>query len=95
MLLKRHHAVYDAIGNLNAHQGVKDFFTKEHFTSIEKEIEEQGVEKMKEFGPVHTGGPAGDFGITTLHKTQGWVVSGYGYGMYTYVHPSELDKQNP
>jgi len=62
-------------------------------TADEKEIEKQGLEKMKEFGPVHVGGSAGDFGTTTLNKTEGWVVSGHGYGMYTYVHPNEIDKK--
>jgi len=64
-------------------------------TSEEKEIEVQSLEKMKQFGPVHAGGPAGDFGTTTLNKTEGWVVSGHGYGMYTYVHPSEIEKKKP
>jgi len=64
-------------------------------TSDEKEIEIRGLEMMKEFGPAGAGGPAGDFGITTLTKTEGWVVSGHGYGMYTYVHPIELEKENP
>ncbi|MFT5618650.1 MAG: hypothetical protein ACI85I_001885 [Arenicella sp.] len=60
-----------------------------------KEIEEEGLKKMKEFGPVHVGGSAGDFGTITLDKTIGWVVSCHGYGMYTYVHPNELEKENP
>lgn len=64
-------------------------------TSNEKIIEEQGLKMMKEFGPVHAGCPAGDFGTITLDKTEGWVVSGHGYGMYTYVHPIELDKKIP
>ena len=64
-------------------------------TSDQTEIEKQGIEKMKEFGPVHVGGPAGDFGISNLNKTDGWVVSGHGYGMYTYVHPSELESKHP
>ncbi len=64
-------------------------------TSNPKEIEEQGFQKMQKFGPVHAGGPAGDFGTTDLNKTDGWVVSGNGYGMYTYVHPSELDIEQP
>ncbi len=64
-------------------------------TSDEKEIKEQGLEKMKKFGPVHPGGPSGDFGIITLNQTEGWVVSGHGYGMYTYVHPSEFERENP
>jgi len=45
---------------------------------------------MKEFGPVHAGGPAGDFSITKLKLTEGWSISGHYYGMYTYVHPDEL-----
>ena len=64
-------------------------------TSDVNEIEKEGIEKMKEFGPVHAGSSAGDFGITTLTETEGWVVSGHGYGMYTYVHPSELELKNP
>jgi len=63
--------------------------------SDEKEIERLGLERMIEFGPVHAGGPAGDFATTTLDDTDGWVVSGHGYGMYTYVHPSELEEANP
>src|SRR5262245_33086465 len=50
------------------------------------------LEQMREFGPVHTGCPAGDFSVTTLQKTEGWSVGGHGIGMYTYVHPSELKK---
>jgi len=51
-------------------------------TNIEA-IANQGLEKMREFGPVYVGTQAGDFGTTTLTKTEGWVVSGHGYGMYT------------
>ena len=50
---------------------------------------------MKEFGPVSAGGPAGDFNVITLNLTEGWIVSGHGYGMYTYVHPTEIDKNSP
>jgi hypothetical protein len=53
---------------------------------------------MREYGPVHAGTPAGDFSVTHLSRTDGWVVSGNYYGMYTYVSPSELKKagvQNP
>ncbi|PZU91661.1 MAG: hypothetical protein DI529_00400 [Chryseobacterium sp.] len=60
-----------------------------------KEIHKEALKQMKEFGPVYAGGPAGDFGITTLDKTDGWIVSGHGYGMYTYVSPLELDNKNP
>ena len=64
-------------------------------TSDEKAIENLGLEKMEEFGPVQAGGPAGDFGTISLYNTEGWVVSGHGYGMYTYVHPSELGSKSP
>ena len=58
----------------------------------DKTIEAIATQEMKEFGPVHAGGPAGDFNTIVLDKTDGWVISGHGYGMYTYVHPSELEK---
>ena len=45
---------------------------------------------MKEYGPVHVGSPAGDFGATHLNKTEVWVVSGHYSAMYTYVDPEEL-----
>ena len=48
------------------------------------------LEQMREFGPVGAGSPAGDFSVTWLNRTEGWSVGGHGYGMYTYVHPSEL-----
>jgi len=53
------------------------------------------LEQMRKFGPVHAGGPAGDFSVITLDRTAGWSVSGHGYGMYTYVHPSELKTRRP
>ncbi len=64
-------------------------------TSDEKEIEAQGLELIKRYGPVFAGGSAGDFGTTKLNQTEGWVVSCHCYGMYTYVHPSELDEKSP
>lgn len=60
-----------------------------------KDIHNEALKQMREFGPVYAGGPAGDFGITTLNKTDGWIVSGHGYGMYTYVNPLELSIKNP
>ena len=59
------------------------------------DIEAEAMNLMKEFGPVSAGGPAGDFSVTHLNQTEGWVVSGHGYGMYTYVNPKELDKESP
>lgn len=60
-----------------------------------EDVKEEAIQLMKEFGPVSAGGPAGDFSVIHLNLTEGWLVSGHGYGMYTYVHPSELDSESP
>lgn len=60
-----------------------------------EDVKEKAIQLMKEFGPVSAGGPAGDFSVIHLNLTEGWLVSGHGYGMYTYVHPSELDSESP
>ncbi|PIF46139.1 hypothetical protein CLU96_3158 [Chryseobacterium sp. 52] len=58
-------------------------------------VNEEAIKQMKEFGPVFAGGPAGDFNTIHLTKTDGWIVSGHGYGMYTYVNPSEIKNKTP
>lgn len=63
--------------------------------SIIENVKEKALQLRKEFGPVYAGGPAGDFNVIHLNLTEGWLVSGHGYGMYTYVHPSELDSESP
>lgn len=60
-----------------------------------EDVKEEAIQLMKEFGPVSAGGPAGDFSVIHLNLTEGWLVSGHGYRMYTYVHPSELDSESP
>ncbi|WP_228406885.1 hypothetical protein [Chryseobacterium sp. MYb7] len=60
-----------------------------------EDVKEEAIKLMKEFEPVSAGGPAGDFSVIHLNLTDGWLVSGHGYGMYTYVHPSELDNESP
>ena len=62
--------------------------------SSNKNFKEKALEIMREYGPVHGGSPAGDMTITKLTLTEGWVVGGHYYGMYTYVHPSELEKKD-
>lgn len=57
-------------------------------------IEQEALKLMKEFGPVFTGGSAGDFNVISLTKTKGWLVTGHCYGMYTYVNPNELDSKS-
>ncbi|WP_126651060.1 hypothetical protein [Chryseobacterium aureum] len=63
--------------------------------STVEDVKEEALKLMKEFGPVYAGGSAGDFSVIHLNLTDGWLVSGHGYGMYTYVHPSELDNESP
>lgn len=60
-----------------------------------KDIHAEAIEQMKEFGPVLAGGPAGDFNTITLKHTEGWIVAGHGYGMYTYVNPIEIENKVP
>ena len=54
------------------------------------DLEQMAISSMKKYGPVQAGGPAGDFGTISLTDTDGWVVSGHGYGMYTYVSPDSV-----
>ncbi|MCR4031522.1 MULTISPECIES: hypothetical protein [Flavobacterium] len=54
-------------------------------------IEIEAIEVMKKFGPVYTETSSADFDVTDLNKTEGWIVSGHAYGMYTYVSPNEID----
>lgn len=35
------------------------------------------------------------YSISNLVNIEGWSVYGNGYGIYTYVHPSELKEANP
>ncbi len=58
-------------------------------------LKEKALTHMKQYGPVYPGCPAGDFSTVELHDTEGWLVSVYGHGMYTYVHPQELENSNP
>ncbi len=59
------------------------------------DLREESIKLMKEYGPVYAGSPAGDFNVIHLNKTEGWIVSGHCYGMYTYVNPLELESKNP
>lgn len=58
-------------------------------------LENEAIKSMEKFGPVHAGDPSGDFSIINLDETEGWIVTGHGYGMYTYVNPKELVSEEP
>ncbi|MEV7230904.1 hypothetical protein AB0M79_28355 [Polymorphospora sp. NPDC051019] len=50
----------------------------------------EAVEILREYGPVHAGSPAGDFGTITLDPGPGWVVYGHHNDVLTYVGPDEV-----
>jgi hypothetical protein len=45
---------------------------------------------MKEWGPVHAGSPAGDFGVIELPDGFGWVVTGHHDDILTLVGQDEV-----
>ncbi|MCP2028621.1 hypothetical protein L1276_003791 [Flavobacterium sp. HSC-32F16] len=66
----------------------------EHAEEI-RHLESAALKLIKEFGPVYIGERSEDFDVTDLKNTEGWIVSGHGYGMYTYVSPHEMKSQTP
>ena len=50
----------------------------------------RAVEILREYGPVHTGTPAADFGTIHLEDAPGWVVTGHHPDVLTYVAPGEV-----
>lgn len=61
----------------------------------EENLEQKAIEILKEHGEVREGEASADFQVTPLAKTVGWVVRGNVDGLYVYVHPDELDSDNP
>jgi hypothetical protein len=49
----------------------------------------QATAILAEYGPVHPGGPAGDFSVVRLTAAPGWVVTGHHPDVLTYVAPDE------
>lgn len=49
----------------------------------------QAIALMKEWGPVHAGSSAGDFGTIALDQLPGWVVTSHHNDILTYVGPDE------
>lgn len=56
----------------------------------EDDLAARAIEIMQEYGPVHAGSPAGDFGTITLDAVPGWVVYGHHPDMLTYVAPDDV-----
>jgi hypothetical protein len=60
----------------------------------EGDLRLQAVELMKTYGPVHAGGPAGDFSVIDLDDDPGWVVTSHHPDILTYVSPDEVGEQS-
>ncbi|MGW5022756.1 hypothetical protein [Streptomyces cacaoi] len=58
-------------------------------TAPEGELAEQATGILREFGPVHAGSSAGDFGVIDPEDVEGWVVTGQHNDVLTYVGPDE------
>jgi len=59
--------------------------------AAENELREQALEIIKQYGPVSPGTASADFEVSALQHTGGWAVSSHGEGLFTYVHPSEVE----
>ena len=78
----------------------KSWVLFEHGTCVvlmepEDNLGEQAKGLLREFGPVHAGSPAGDFGVIRLRDAPGWVVTGQHQDILTYVSPDELTDPSP
>ncbi|WP_229916482.1 hypothetical protein [Streptomyces fructofermentans] len=60
-------------------------------TAPEGDLAEQATSVLAEFGPVHAGSPAGDFGVVDVQDAEGWVVTGHHDDVLTYVGPEESE----
>jgi hypothetical protein len=56
----------------------------------EADLSAQAIALMKEWGPVHAGCSAGDFGTIDLTNAPGWVVTSHHNDILTYVGPDEV-----
>ncbi|WP_030244911.1 hypothetical protein [Streptomyces sp. NRRL S-350] len=63
-------------------------------TTPEGEPAEQAAALLEEFGPVHAGSLAGDFGVIDLKDAEGWIVTGHHNDVLTYVGPDEPQDQS-
>ena len=63
-------------------------------TAPEGKLAEQATTLLKEFGPVHAGSSAGDFGVIDLKDAEGWVVTGHHNDVLTYVGADETQDQS-
>lgn len=54
------------------------------------DIQEEALQYLSTYRPKTVVEMNWDFSIVDLDQVEGWLVHGNGYGIYTYVHPTEL-----
>jgi hypothetical protein len=62
-------------------------------TAPDGDLAEQATKILGEFGPVHAGSPAGDFGVINVKDADGWVVTSHHQDVLTYVGTDEPSGQ--
>lgn len=61
----------------------------------EEDLAAQASRLLAEWGPVSAGGPAGDFGVTTIRDGTGWIVSCHHSDIFTFLGRHEVPKWTP
>jgi hypothetical protein len=64
-------------------------------TEPEDDLELQATDLLRDFGPVHAGSSAGDFGVITLTNGLGWAVTSHHNDILTFVGPDEVEAGSP
>lgn len=54
------------------------------------DVQETALQYLKTYQPKTVAETNWDFTISDLDQIEGWSVYGNGYGIYTFVHPTEL-----
>ncbi|MFG1618209.1 hypothetical protein ACGFI3_36115 [Nonomuraea wenchangensis] len=58
------------------------------------DLTQQATILLREYGPVHSGTPTGDFNVIDLDGASGWAVTGHHPDILTYLDPSELENHD-
>jgi hypothetical protein len=76
----------------------KSFVVFEHGTIVvfagaakELDLRAAAIELMKDYGPVHVGSPAGDFGVVSLPDGLGAAVTCHHNDILTLMTPDDLE----
>ena len=59
----------------------------------DKDVREYAIELMKNMGTVVPGSSHGDFVVHPLEKIPGWIVEYHHEDIFSYVSPSEFERE--